>query len=142
MNAKTRDLALLLPHRPPSVLLDEVLDYGNEHASARLRVHAQSNYFDRQQRGVPAWVGVEYMAQTLAIWAGDQRLQRGRPVNIALLVAVRQYRSNVPVFAEGVELTINATLILSEDTAAVFDCEIVGQGVFVSARLSAVSPEN
>jgi predicted hotdog family 3-hydroxylacyl-ACP dehydratase len=142
MTALIKDLTTLLPHRAPSILLDEVLDYGDDHASAVVRINAASKFFDARQSGVPAWVGVEYMAQTLAIWAGYQRLRSGKPVNVAFIVAVRQFRSNVALFCSGAELIVNAKTLFFEDSAAVFDCEIVGAECLVNARISAVSPDS
>ncbi len=137
-----RDLTVLLPHGSCAILLDEVIDCGDDFASARVTIRTDSRFFDRARGGVAAWVGLEYMAQTVAIWAGDQRLRRGRPVQLAFLLGTRRYRSNVPTFPVGSTLTIRAQILYSESALAAFGCAIDGTGIEVSARINAFSPED
>jgi predicted hotdog family 3-hydroxylacyl-ACP dehydratase len=137
-----RDLDVLLPHRPPAVLLDEVVDYGVDFVVARTVIRSDSPYFDAHCGGVPAWVGIEYMAQAVAIWAGDQRLRQGLPVQVAFLLGTRSYRSNVPAFPLGAELTIKTDTLYSENNLAAFGCIISGAGIEVNARINAFSPDD
>jgi predicted hotdog family 3-hydroxylacyl-ACP dehydratase len=143
MTERTRDLSVLLPHRPPMVLLDEVVDYGDDFAIGRVFVTPRSPFFDRAMDGVPAWVGIEYMAQTMAIWAADQQLRVGRPVNVAFLLGARRYRSNVPSFPNGAVLTVRSdTLFNDENNVGAFACRIEGGGILAEARLNAFRPDD
>src|SRR3546814_11297231 len=66
---------------PAFVLLDALHDYGDEHASCHVDITPQSLFFEAS-RGVPCWVGVEYMAQAIGAYAGIVRRQSGQPIEI------------------------------------------------------------
>lgn len=143
MTDRTLDLDVLLPHRAPMVLLDEVVDYGDDFALARVSIRPASPFFDRAARGVPAWVGIEYMAQTMAIWAADQQLRAGKPVNVAFLLGARRYRSNVPFFADGSVLSVRSDTVYNDrNNVGAFACRIEGAGILAEARLSAFRPDS
>jgi predicted hotdog family 3-hydroxylacyl-ACP dehydratase len=125
------------------LLLDEVLDYGDDFAVARVSIHAAARFFDSATQAVPAWVGIEYMAQTMALWAGDQQLRAGKPVQVAFLLGTRQYRSNVARFPRGSVLTVRSdTLYNDQNNVGAFACSIVGDGIAVQARINAFRPSN
>lgn len=148
MTDKIRDLEILLPHRPPMILLDEVVDYGDDFAIGRVTIRPTSRFFDPRLCAVPAWVGIEYMAQTIGIWAGAQQLRAGRPVQVAFLLGTRSYRSNMHAFAPDTVLTVRMDVLYSErNSLGSFGCRIdgvgaVGASVEVTARINAFSPEN
>jgi predicted hotdog family 3-hydroxylacyl-ACP dehydratase len=141
-------LAEMVPHRPPMLLLDEALAADAEGAKARLTIRADSRFFDGVEGGVPAWVGIEYMAQTVAVWLGRQQLDKGQPVNVAFLLGTRSFASEVPAFPLGSVLTVTARMLYSEENSlGAFACRIDGEspagGRFeVTARLNAFRPEN
>lgn len=140
---KTFDLETLLPHRAPMILLDAVIGYDESFACARVRINWQSAFFDPVLDGVPAWVGMEYMAQAIGIWAGHQQLSRGLPVQVGFLLGSRQYRCNVPVFAPGQELRVTARPVYCDDSGlGAFDCRIEGDGILASAQIKAFRPED
>jgi len=145
---KILDLAALLPHRPPMILLDEAVDYGDDFAVGRVTIQRTSRFFDARLDAMPAWVGIEYMAQSIGIWAGAQRLSMGEPVQLAFLLGTRSYRSNVPAFPAGSRLTVHIDVLYSErNSLGSFGCRIEGgdgRGGFieVTARINAFSPEN
>lgn len=141
-------LADMVPHRPPMLLLDEALAADAESAVARLTIRADSAFFDGAEGGVPAWVGIEYMAQTVAVWLGRQQLDKGQPVNIAFLLGSRRFVSDVPLFPLGSVLTVTARMLYSEENAlGAFACRIEGDSragarFEVTARLNAFRPDN
>ena len=59
----------LLPHAPPMVLLDRVLEWDDESILAELTIGPSTPFLD-VGRGVPAHVGLEWMAQTCGLFAG------------------------------------------------------------------------
>ncbi|MDE2317684.1 MAG: hypothetical protein KGK06_14855, partial [Xanthomonadaceae bacterium] len=65
-------IAELLPHAGAMILLDAVLEHGPEHALCRRRVPAGGLLHDADG-ALPAWMGVELMAQAIAAWAGCRR---------------------------------------------------------------------
>lgn len=145
MSDKEYRLEALLSHRPPMILLDEALDYNEESAWARLQIKPTSLYYDSSLGGVPAWVGIEYMAQTMGIWSGSQQLKHKRPIEIGFLLGARHYQCNQPVFPSGAQLIIESKVLFhSEDGLAAFECCIRGAEINIeaSARINAFMPEN
>lgn len=148
MTEKIRDLVRLLPHRPPMILLDEVVDYGDDFAIARVAIQRASRFFDDRLDAVPAWIGIEYMAQTIGIWAGERQLRAGCVVGVAFLLGTRCYRSNVHAFAPGSVLTIRADVLYCESGGlGSFGCRIDGldtggSPIEVTARINALGPQH
>lgn len=135
-------VAELLPHAGAMVLLDRVLSGDEEHAAAALTVRADGLFDDGAGR-VPVWVGIEYLAQTIALYGGYQRLCRGLPVDLGFLLGTRRYRVNTDHFTVGSELFTHAELVLMDaEGLCVFDCRLWGEGVAVEARVNAFQPDD
>jgi predicted hotdog family 3-hydroxylacyl-ACP dehydratase len=129
----------VLPHAGRMILIDEILDYSDSSLTARVTIK-DSSLFLAADHAVPAWVGIEYMAQTIAAWAGVQAKLRGEPVKPGYLLGTRHYQANKPAFALGEILTIVANKQYHEGELAVFDCTISGEQVLVSATLNVFQP--
>jgi predicted hotdog family 3-hydroxylacyl-ACP dehydratase len=149
MKNKTLDLETLLPHRAPMLLLSEAVDYGEDFAKALVHITPDSPFFDVTLGGVPSWVGMEYMAQTIGIWSGYQQLKKNPVVHAGFLLGSRRYECNSPIFPAGCTLQLSAKLVYHDDGGlGAFDCLIEGNQViegnkiFASAQIKAFSPEN
>ncbi|WP_426664582.1 3-hydroxylacyl-ACP dehydratase [Rhodanobacter aciditrophus] len=130
----------LLPHAGDMILLDAVLEHGPEHALCRRRVPA-GGLFHEAGGSLPAWVGVELMAQAIAAWAGCRAKAAGEPVRLGFLLGTRHYVCNVAAFAPGSELLIEARRDFHDDSGmGVFACRIAAPGVLAEARLTVFSP--
>jgi predicted hotdog family 3-hydroxylacyl-ACP dehydratase len=70
-------IADVVPHSGRMVLIDELLDYGLDYAVAAVNIRPDSVLSDGRT-GVPAWVGLEYMAQTIGAFTGVEDLRCGR----------------------------------------------------------------
>ena len=124
------------------VLLDEVLDYAPERLKAGLTVRADSRFFV-PGHGVPAHVGIEYMAQACGAYAGLEALALGQPVRLGFLLGTRSFQASAPWFTEGAQLVVTAAPIFREGQMAVFDCEIHDTaGNRATARLTVFQPED
>lgn len=140
---KTFDLETLLPHRAPMILLSRVVDYSDDFAHALVNINEQSAFFDTTLGGVPAWVGVEYMAQTIGIWAGHQQLSKNKPVQAGFLLGCRSYRCNVAAFPVGCTLQLFIKPLYIDDSGlGAFDCEIRSESILATAQIKAFRPEN
>ena len=62
-------LAELLPHAGDMILIEQVLAFDEEQIETRLSVKA-GGLFNREDGSLPAWVGIELMAQSVAAYAG------------------------------------------------------------------------
>lgn len=143
MSEALRQLEALLPHRPPMILLDEVVACVDDYAEARVTIRRDAPFFDAALDAMPAWVGIEYMAQTIALWGGDQQLRSGREIKVAFLLGTRAYRSNVAQFPPGALLSVRVDALYGEESGlGAFGCRIDGPGIEVTARISAFRPQN
>lgn len=133
-------IASLLPHAGDMILIDEVLDFGEEDIRTRLTVRP-GGLFNETDGSLPAWVGVELMAQSIAAYAGCQARVRGEPVELGFLLGTRQYQCDVASFPAGSEITIHAIRTLQDDNGmGVFECHLDGPDIKALARLTVFRP--
>jgi predicted hotdog family 3-hydroxylacyl-ACP dehydratase len=96
------------------------------------------------ESGLPAWVGIELMAQTIASWAGYHAVQAGTPVKLGFLLGTRRYAAQVSSFQSGATLTIHAHREMSaENGLGVFVCRILHDDAeLATASLNVFQPSN
>ncbi|MES1991332.1 MAG: 3-hydroxydecanoyl-ACP dehydratase [Pseudomonadota bacterium] len=124
------------------LLIDRIVEAGPSHVVGEVLISDASPFF-RKGHGVPAYVGIEYMAQTVAGFDGARRALTGEPPAIGFLLGTRRYISNVRYFLAGSHLTVRADMVFNENGMAVFDCVISVLGEeLVKASLSVYRPEN
>jgi predicted hotdog family 3-hydroxylacyl-ACP dehydratase len=133
------DVAALIPHTGDMVLLDRIVEFDDPRLTAELVVRGDS-LLGGDESSVPAWVGIEYMAQTIAAYAGMIAKQANLPIRLGFLLGTRRYCSNVAVFNVGTTLSIKIEKILHDENLGVFDCRILGDGVEVTANLNVYQP--
>lgn len=139
---KTYTLPQVLPHGPSMLLLDRLVGYEPEALTCELTVRPDSRFCDG--RGVPAWVGLEYMAQTLGAFTGVARLQQGKPIQLELLLGTRSYDSRVDAFPVGSTLTVRARLLFWDpDGLCAFACEVrEGSRVLATSEVKGFEPDD
>ena len=134
----------VLPHAHPMILLNEFIEADNSHALCRVQISPQSPFYDAALAGVPSYVGLEYMAQTIAAYAGANNLAEGGKVQIGFLLGCRKYMPSTTLFTLGADLTIRATQVVTDNSGlSVFDCQIYQQQqLLVDAKLNVFQPED
>lgn len=133
------NVADLLPHDGKMVLLDRVLEYDQETLTAEVVVRNDGLFGDGKT--VPAWLGIEYMAQTVAAHGGMMSHLAGRPVNLGFLLGTRRYLSNISEFVVGTRLTVKVRRLMEDQGLGVFICHISGEGIDISANLNVYQPD-
>ncbi len=133
-------VADLLPHDGNMVLLDRVLEYDQDSLSAELTVRDDGLFGDGDK--VPAWLGIEYMAQTVAAHGGMMCYLAGKPINLGFLLGTRRYNSNVADIAVGTSLNVRVQRIVQDQGLAVFDSQVTGEGIELSAKLNVYQPDS
>ena len=135
-------LPQVLPHGAGMILLDRLVGYEPESLTCELTVRPDSRFCDGRQ--VPAWAGIEYMAQTFGAFTGVARLQKGRPVQVELLLGTRAYDTRVPGFPVGSRLTVRVKLLYWDpDGVCAFACEIAdGTAVLATAEVKGYEPDD
>ena len=138
MDFNTIDVAELIPHSGKMVLLDRIIDCDDNSLSAEWVV--RDDGLLGNDKTVPAWAGIEYMAQAIAAYAGMMAKRAGEPVKLGFLLGTRRYSSNVAEFKVGSTLTVRVEKIIQDNTLGAFECKIQGDGVEVSANLNVYQP--
>lgn len=132
--------AALLPHGPAAVLLDAVTSGDASGAAATVRIRADSPY-GVPGCGVPAHVGLEYMAQTCGLFAGLEAHAAGQAVRVGYLLGTRNFVASRAWFRPGETLAVSARVVLREPEMAVFACAISAAGETVAeAQLTVFQP--
>lgn len=133
-------LAELLPHAGDMILIDRIESFDEEQIHAHLTVRA-GGLFNRPDGSLPAWTGIELMAQTVAAYAGCRARQSGQPVELGFLLGTRKYECAVDSFPLGAHLHIHAQRSLEDDNGmGVFECHLYGPGIHATARLNVFRP--
>ena len=134
-------LATLLPHAPPMLLLDRVLEHGEDWILVETTIAADHPFFDPAAGGVPCHVGIELMAQACGAFAGLGSLAEGRPPALGFLLGTRMFTSSVARFMAGDRLTVRVAKLYLDGEMGVFDCRInLGCALIASAQLTVYQP--
>jgi predicted hotdog family 3-hydroxylacyl-ACP dehydratase len=128
----------LLAHGPGMVVIDRLVAYDAKKSVASVEVRRESKFFDRT--GIPAWVGIEYMAQTVAAHAGFEARLRGNPPMIGFLLGTRSYECRVAEFSLGADLKIIVEPLFTETGLGSFSCAIERDGLLARAVISTYQP--
>lgn len=121
-------IAAVVPHRGRMLLLEELLAHDEDSVAVAASVSAEHPF--AAEDGVPAWVGIEYMAQAISAWAGCRALLRGEAVRIGFLLGARRYHADPQPFAIGTRLRIEARReIFGDNGMGLFSCRILAAGV-------------
>jgi len=132
-------IAEVVPHRPPMLLLDRVLAYDGERVICEVVLEPDSPFVEKTERGaeVPAVVGIEYMAQTIAAGAGLSARDKGEPARVGFLLGCRDLAIAVDSFRVGDRLTIEARRTWGENELGSFACKVRrGDDVLVEGALT------
>ncbi|ESQ98422.1 hotdog family protein [Stutzerimonas chloritidismutans] len=133
-------IAELLPHAGDMILLDGVERFDDDSVETVLQVRADG-LLSAADGSLPAWVGVEIMAQSVAAFAGCHARQAGQPVELGFLLGTRSYQCNVEAFPAGADLRVRAHRSLQDDNGmGVFECHLDGPGIHAEARLNVFRP--
>jgi predicted hotdog family 3-hydroxylacyl-ACP dehydratase len=130
----------LLPHSGIMVLVNRVIEFDEENMVTEVIVRDDGLFGDGNT--VPAWLGIEYMAQTIAALGGMKRRLAGKPLNLGFLLGTRRYVCNVGTFAVGSILTVSIKQLVEDQGLGVFDCRISAAGVSASAKLNVYQPDS
>ncbi|MGR9105671.1 MAG: ApeP family dehydratase [Gammaproteobacteria bacterium] len=139
---KWHDFAIneLLPHADKMMLLERLIEYEPEFLVTEVRVRDDGLFGNGVT--VPAWLGIEYMAQTIAALGGLQRKMAGQEIELGFLLGTRRYQCNVDSFAVDTVLTIDVKRLIQDQGLGVFDCHIKGKGIKGSANLNVYQPDS
>jgi predicted hotdog family 3-hydroxylacyl-ACP dehydratase len=122
IDSKYPPMEQLLPHRSPMILIDRLVRSNGVVTVCEVTIGLHSMFV--QAAGVPAFVGIEYMAQTVAAHGGYQSYLEGQPIVVGLLLGTRRLETNCQFFELGQTLRIEATHIWGQHELMRFRCRI------------------
>lgn len=132
----------LLPHTGDKVLLDSILDCHADGLVALATVKPDSVYL---KNGVePGWMGLEYMAQAVAAYAGIRARNANGEPKVGMLIGTRRYTISKPGFVPGMELVIETRVLLEDENGlSVFQCSLRhSDEVLAEANLNVYQPDD
>jgi predicted hotdog family 3-hydroxylacyl-ACP dehydratase len=131
-----------IKHRPPMLLLDTLVESSGGTTICAWRVNPDDSYVEAGT-GVPSYVGVEFMAQCVAVHAGARERVEGFGPPLGFLLGTRHFKASIPHFEVGE--TYRATceeLIRDTNGMGSYECSIVhGDTVVAQARLAVLEKE-
>jgi len=125
--------AQLLPHAGRAIWIDTIVDNTANRITATTTITPAHPCFVAGH-GVPAWAGIEMMAQAFAAHASLSHAddKHGSPRR-GMLLGTRRYRSHVAWFADGAQLTVHAARSFGHDGGmAACDCRIECGGAILA----------
>lgn len=132
-------VAELVPHRPPMILIDEILDFDEASRSLTAAI-------DIREEWTGNYVAIEYMAQTAAALAGmfDKLENAARPARPGFLLGTRRLTLDLPKFEVGARYLVKAVNEFSDENSAAFTCTIEDSAgaVVATATLNAFRPDD
>ena len=137
MSGRFPPVAELAPHAGPMRLLGRVLDHTPDATTCSVDP-GRSGLFADADGAVPAWVGVEYMAQCIAVHGGLLARAADAAPRAGLFVGSRRVRPHAERFAPGEALEVTARPLSGSAALASFACEVRGPGgaTLVEGRLN------
>lgn len=141
--ARFPEIGKILPHAGAAIMLDSLLEEVADGVAARAIVSETHPFWDPELRGVPVWVGLEMMAQSVAAHAGLEGYRSGRKPRVGYLLGTRRFSSTVDVLTAGDVLRIEARrLYLEPSGLAAYDCTIcMGDQELARATITAYETE-
>lgn len=137
-------IADLIAHRDSMLLLDCLLAADAETCCAEYTPRPDAWYADAAGN-MPAWIGIELMAQTVAAHVGFSKRANGEPPKQGALLGTRSYKTCCPAFAAGAALHIHARVNYRDVSGlAAFDCRITDAAgtELANATLKVYEPED
>jgi predicted hotdog family 3-hydroxylacyl-ACP dehydratase len=124
------------------ILIDGLDEFTNDSATCWLDIDEQSAFYQTDKSAVPAYIGIEYMAQSIAAFAGAKALEQGKPVQIGFLLGSRKYQQTQNFFKNGSHLKVKIVELHNEPSGlGVYSCEILNQeDIIASAQVNVFLP--
>jgi predicted hotdog family 3-hydroxylacyl-ACP dehydratase len=125
-------------HREPMLFLDRLIDIGVEFATCEWSSSDDFALFV-PGLGVPAYAGIEYMAQCVAVHAGARARARGLVPPHGYLLGTRHYQCSVSYFDSGVTYQVTCQeLVRDSQGMGSFTCRILLNGSSIAEANLAV----
>jgi predicted hotdog family 3-hydroxylacyl-ACP dehydratase len=113
----------VLPHTADMVLLTRIVGHTDDRTTCAVEIGPDTAFRDAGG-SVPAWVGLEYMAQCIAAHGGLRARAAGDPVTMGFLLGGRSIALHTPAFTPGQTLQVDARHVWGSEGFFSFACTI------------------
>lgn len=118
----------ILPHRGTMLLIDAVSACTDEALTALATVRGDA-WYATADGAMPAWIGIELMAQAIAAHVSLLAMRAGGKARPGVLLGARSYQAHMPAFACEARLCIEVKeLLRGEAGHGAYQCTIGHQG--------------
>lgn len=119
-----------LPHSDDMCLIQNIIDWSESTICCSTTAHLDADNILAIDSRLPAWSGIEYIAQALALHGV---LLKGAEEQLVIQKAFVATIQTAEIFTDDISqypgaLTIQATIIFSQENSAVFDCSLEYDG--------------
>ncbi|MEI6859912.1 MAG: hotdog family protein [Shewanella sp.] len=134
----------VIPHRDPMILINRLISYKTDTLLTQVDIDELSPYFDAEINGVPNYVSIEYMAQSIAALAGLEAKSRGDNIRVGFLLGTRKLQMHISGYQLGESYQTQVNRLYQEESGlAVFDCQIFHQQTLVAtANVNVFQPND
>ena len=135
------ELLTLIPHKDRMFLISRVMEYNTKERiiEAQYDITEDCLFYDPAAKGVPAWAGLEFVAQGISALIGIRDREFGLPQKKGYILGVSHMQFKIPYFKPGSVLTIRARLTENMEPVCIFDGEILLNGEEVlSGKLTVI----
>jgi len=132
----------LLPHRPPMILIDQVIAY--DPPTITCTVCTRSAYLPKSGPGeISLAVGYEWMAQTIGAYVGLTAKLANHSIKIGFLLGTRRAEFFTDCFKEHQAITCCTKLLGHFDELGVFDSELfAGKTLLMRGQIKVYQPND
>lgn len=135
----------LIPHAGPMVFVTDVLGGDEKQTFCGVRVEELALFRDPDGT-LPAWAGIEPMAQCVAAHGGREARRRGQAPRVGFLLGCRRLEIRAERLEPGVDYAVSAAQVWGGETGLVsFDCqlyEVPSGRRLLAGRINAYLPED
>lgn len=135
-----------LPHKDSMLLLDRIVEYDLEKPRlvSEVDVAERDLFYRKELGGIPAYVGFEYMAQSIAALSGvNTKARNGGEPKIGFIMSIRAFTTDVSSYPEGKTVSVSVTEIFREASVVSFECAVtLDRAVVTKAVVNAIEVES
>ena len=113
----------ILPHRPPMILIDELVHWDEREVVCSVTIRADAPFVADGR--VPALVSIEYFAQTVAAFYGYLSRHHHQTFTMGMLLGTRELELRTDFLHVGDALTVTGHELWSGAGLAQFRCKLL-----------------
>lgn len=136
------DIIDLVPHTGNMVMLHRIVSWHDREVVVAADL-SRPNIMSDETGRIPGYVGLELMAQGIAVAAGLERRTKGKSPIIGLVLGTRKFQTFVSHFPDEGEINVHVKENFFQDPIAVFDASITfGDKCLAQGEIKVTQPDD